>query len=216
MEVKKCLHGVLNFCQHGGKKERKCCNLCGDSIGRTFELLRLFGGVSCAETNIGSHLERVKERGGLSDGVFDVLPLLGRDGGVGGGTFVRHQDPEQIPEYAEAAWERRGQKEKKGEGRRDEHRRKDSHVVSSCCHVRNDSKKEAATGCSIPTIDVEDGGPPGVLHQYPSQGHGHDGPRIGTFGGVGHKEEKLGRAIAQPMGHLGLRSRLFLAVKKFS
>lgn len=67
---------------------------------------------------------------------------------------------------------------------------------------KDDSKKEhhnSAHGRSeltehtfesrILTIDVEHWRPPGVLHQYPSQGHGHDCPRVGSLGGVRHKEK---------------------------
>ncbi|TNN83457.1 hypothetical protein EYF80_006438 [Liparis tanakae] len=61
--------------------------------------------------HIEPYMQRIKKGGGLSDCIFNVLSLLRRDGGMGSGALVRHQDPKQIPAYPKDAWRKRREKE---------------------------------------------------------------------------------------------------------
>ena len=130
-------------------------------------------------------MQRVEKWCGLSDCVLDVLPLLCCDGGMRCRTLVRHQHPEQIPEYPKAAWKRKQQTHKGTQREREmvEKQRKhtgnghilvfywlNTHVTAVNQHVReykdtnHRHRIPKATQCIAPVSQLK-AWPPQPLHR---------------------------------------------------
>lgn len=85
MEVKKRLHGVLNFCK-----------------GRTAEEEHGVGVEQMAGRGAAlTHLSGTEQFGPLTDAGFDVDPLLLSNGGMVSWTCVGQQEPEDVPYHPE-------------------------------------------------------------------------------------------------------------------